>query len=187
MAGKDIIYYSQPNIYGRKFKCTKRTAAHLDRTKDRLEKRGKGKYLRIIQGCYNTSVEASAGTHDFDACLDVEISGMSWYEAQKFLRQNGWAAWVRTPAQGFSYHIHMISLPPYMTRFISKVGVYVPGQVQQYYQHRSGLSGALPDNTWFPDNIRGTVLNYRAYILRQKIKDTRKTLTQLKKKLSKVT
>ena len=98
MAQSDLIYYSQPNIYGRKFRCTKRTAKHLDRTKYRLkklgEKRKKSYSLRIIQGCYNTSVSASAGTHDYDACLDVEIVGLGWAEAQKWLRQQGWAAYT---------------------------------------------------------------------------------------------
>jgi hypothetical protein len=167
MAQSDIIYYTQPNIYGRKFKCTKRTAALLDRTKARLKKKAekdkKNYYLRIIQGCYNTTVDASAGTHDFDACLDVEIVGMSWFDAQRFLRANGWAAWVRVPPT-FSYHIHMIALPPYKTNFVSRVGIYVPGQVTDYYAHRSGLVGSAYDNTWHPDNIKNTIFNYTLYM-----------------------
>jgi hypothetical protein len=167
MAQSDIIYYTQPNIYGRKFKCTKRTAALLDRTKARLKKKAekdkKNYYLRIIQGCYNTTVEASAGTHDFDACLDVEIVGMDWFEAQRWLRSQGWAAWVRVPPT-FSYHIHMIALPPYKTNFVSRVGIYVPGQVTDYYAHRSGLVGSAYDNTWHPDNIKNTIFNYTLYM-----------------------
>ena len=96
MSAGTIVYYSQPNIYGTKFKCSKRTAAHLDRTIDRLKRRDKGETLRIIQGSYNTGVQASAGTHDYDAVVDVEITGMSWYQAQKWLRQNGcmYCCWV---------------------------------------------------------------------------------------------
>jgi hypothetical protein len=191
MAQSDLIYYSQPNIYGRKFKCTKRTAALLDRTKARLKKKAekdkKNYYIRIIQGCYNTSVAASAGTHDYDACLDVEIVGMSWYDAQRFLRANGWAAWVRTPAQGFSYHIHMIALPPYKLNFVSKVGQWVPGQVSDYYAHKDGLSSHGPDNTWHPDNIRRTVFNYTLYMSIQAARRARdriaKRLREAKAKL----
>jgi hypothetical protein len=165
--GSKIILYSQPNIYGRRFRCSKRTAAHLDHTKKELRKkaeRDKKTYtLRIIQGCYNTGVAASAGTHDFDAVLDVQIVGMDWYEAQRFLRKLGWAAWVRVPPT-FSYHIHMISLPPYKLQFVQKVGIYVPGQVDSYYDHTSGLVGDAPDNTWHPDNIRVTIFNYEAYV-----------------------
>lgn len=168
MAQSDIVYYSQPNIYGTKFRCTKRTAALLDRTKARLKKKAekdkKSYSLRIIQGSYNTTVDASAGTHDYDACLDVQIVGMDWFQAQKWLRSQGWAAWVRVPPT-FSYHIHMIALPPYKLNFVSKVGTYVPGQVEDYYAHKSGLVGSAPDNTWHPDNIKSTIFNYRAYMI----------------------
>jgi hypothetical protein len=164
--GSKIIYYSQPNIYGRKFRCSKRTAAHLDYTKKELaklaKKHGKNYRLVIIQGCFNTGVAASAGTHDFDSVLDVQIIGMDWFEAQKFLRRLGWAAWVRVPPT-FSYHIHMISLPAYKQEWVAKVGIYVPGQVDSYYDHTSGLVGDAPDNTWHPEFIRGTIFDYEAY------------------------
>lgn len=186
MAQSDIIWYSQPNIYGRKFKCSKRTAAHLDRTKYRLKKLGeknKKQYsLRIIQGCYNTGVSASAGTHDYDAVLDVQVVGMDWYQGQKWLRKQGWGGWVRTPAQGFSYHIHMISLPRYKQKWVSRVGQWVPGQVYAYYDHNNGLaSGGAPDNTWFPKSIRRTIFNYRAWIL---VSATRKQIKRLSSKLA---
>jgi hypothetical protein len=185
MAQSDIVYYSQPNIYGTQFKCSKRTAEHLDRTKYRLRKLGeknrKQYVLRIIQGSYNTTVEASAGTHDKDAVLDVQIVGMDWYEAQKFLRKNGWAAWVRTPAQGFSYHIHMISLPKYKQKWVAPVGQYVPGQVDDYYIHQDGLAGGGDDPTWFPPNIKRTIFNYNLWVA---VEATRRQITSLSKKLS---
>ena len=178
-----IIYYSQPNVYGTYFKCSKRTAAHLDHTKSELKKRGKS--LKIIQGCFNTGVDASAGTHDGDAVLDVEIFGMDWYQAQKFLRSLGWAAWVRTPAQGFSYHIHMVSLPDYKYKFVAKVGQYVPGQVTSYYNHTSGLIGEAPDITWHPDVIRSTIFDYDKYMaslkLTTKISNTTKRILELRR------
>jgi len=167
--GSKIVYYSQPNIYGRYFKCSKRTAAHLDWTKKQLAKKaqkdGKKYYLRIIQGSFNTGVSASAGTHDYDACLDVKIEGMTWAAAQRFLRSCGWAAWWRKPSQGpWSDHIHMASLPKFMLQFVARVGVYVPGQIQAYYAKKSGLASGASDPTWHPKDIRDTIFQYQAYI-----------------------
>lgn len=183
--GSKIVYHTQPNIYGRYFKCSKRTSAHLDWTKQQLakkaEKDGKAYRLIIIQGCFNTGVSASAGTHDYDSCLDVKIEGMTWAAAQKFLRSCGWAAWWRKPSQGpWSDHIHMASLPKYMLQFVARVGVYVPGQVQAYYAKKSGLASGAADPTWHPKDIRATIFQYRAYIdsltARQRIKNLRKRL-----------
>lgn len=166
--GSKLIWYSQPNIYGRHFQCSKRTGAHLDWTKKQLAKRAakdkKNYYLKIIQGCTNTGVSASAGTHDYDAVLDVEIVGMTWAQAQRFLRSCGWAAFWRKPPT-FSLHIHMVSLPAFMLQFVARVGVYVPGQVQAYYAKppRDGLADQAPDRTWHPKDIRGTIFQYQAY------------------------
>lgn len=194
MAQSDIVYYSRPNIYGTKFKCSRRTAEHLDRTIYRLKKLGeknKKQYvLRIIQGSYNTSVAASAGTHDYDAVLDVQIVGMDWDEQQKWLRKNGWAAWYRSPAQGFSPHIHMISLPRYKQKWVAKVGQWVPGQVDDYYAHRDGLSSHAPDNTWHPDSIRRTIFNYTTWVAieatRRQIANLTSRLSEAKKKLQRL-
>jgi hypothetical protein len=95
---------------GRFFKCSQNTYAALLDTQARLAKAHPKAWIRVIQGCYNTGVAASAGTHDFDACLDVQIVGLSWQDAQDFLRKCGWAAWWRhtgswaSPSQ---WHIHM--------------------------------------------------------------------------------
>jgi len=169
--GSKVIWHNQPNVYGRYFKCSKRTSAHLDWTKKELAKKakkdGKSYRLVIIQGCYNTGVEASAGTHDYDACLDVRIDGMTWAAAQRFLRSCGWAAFWRKPSQGpWGDHIHMISLPAFMLKFVQRVGVWVPGQVQDYYKKppEDGLSGGGIDRTWHPKNIRDTIFQYKAYV-----------------------
>jgi hypothetical protein len=137
--------------------------------------------LRIIQGSFNTTVEVSAGTHDYDAVLDIEIVGMSWYDAQRWLRSQGWAAWVRTPAQGFSYHIHMISIPTYKQRWVARVGEYVPGQIDDYYAHEDGLAGGGHDNTWFPSSIRNTIFNYKLYTMTEA---ARRQVRRLKSRLS---
>jgi hypothetical protein len=187
--GGRIILYSQPNIYGTRFNCSARTGAHLDSTKRALAARatkdGKSYSLRIIQGCYNSSVDASAGTHDKDACLDVQIVGMTWAEAQRFLRAQGWAAFWRKPSQGpWSDHIHMVSLPPYKLAFVAPVGIYVPGQVNDYYAKLNGLSSHLPDKSWHPDPIKATIFNYSAWIeeltARERLRNLAKRALDLK-------
>lgn len=150
----EIITYSQPTIWGRSFHCSRRTGAFLDFLKDMLPERCD---LRIIQGCYNTSVSASAGTHDYDAVLDVYITGLSWSAMQTIIRQWGGAGWWRYPAQGFTNHIHFVVLG-YRTR----VGIYVPGQVQDYYNHRNGLAGHSYDGSYHPSPQ--FVFDYTRYI-----------------------
>jgi hypothetical protein len=144
-------------IAGRTFKCTRRTEAHLLWTIARLAVLHPQARLVIIQTCYNTGVSASAGTHDFDAVFDVQIVGLDWFTAQRFLRAHGWAAWVRQPP-AFSFHIHMVSLG-----YVGKVGIFVPGQVADYYNHRSGLSGHVPDTTWHPDDIDSTIFDFEEW------------------------
>jgi hypothetical protein len=151
----ELILSEHRNIYGARIRMTRRTDAHLTWTISLLPK---GCTLRIIQGCYNTTVAISKGTHDFDAVFDVEIVGMSWFSAQHWLRAHGWAAWVRVPPT-FSYHIHMVSLG-----YTGRVGEYVPGQVEDYYNHLGGLVGYDPDESWFPDNIDATIFDYDAYL-----------------------
>jgi hypothetical protein len=97
-----------------------------------------GATVRVIQGCYNTGVPQSAGTHDKDACLDVEILGWdNWYSESDWLRAHGWADWVRDPSQGFSWHHHMISRGTPLNR----VGEFVPGQLLDFNRHALGLKG----------------------------------------------
>ncbi len=142
------IPYSLPTTGGHTFECSRRTAAHLDYTRAELAKLDghDENSLYIMQGCYNTGVELSKGTHDFDAVLDVGISGMAWADARRFLRRHGWAAWVREPPT-FDFHIHMISLG-----FTGQVGTLVPSQVADYCGSppRSGLAGHVVDRTWHP-------------------------------------
>lgn len=133
---------------GKTFKASRRTFAHLDYTAARLKKTNPEAYIRVIQGCYSNG-KYSAGTHDFDRVLDVEIVGMGWWEAQWFLRSCGWAAWYRytgTWASESNWHIHMISLGA-----TTKTGIFVDGgksqgksgytsQIDDYYRHTLGLS-----------------------------------------------
>lgn len=145
-------------LNGVTFRAGRRTAAHLVWTDERL--RAKSKWLRVIQPCYHVGIGASAGTHDGDGCLDVEVIGMSWEDGQAELRRLGWAAWFRPYTPGlWSAHIHMVSLG-----CPGPVGVFVPGQVEDYYAHRSGLKGHAPDPTWHPADIDSTVFDYPAWL-----------------------
>lgn len=149
----DKVLYRSRGMYGQACYMGRRTAAHLDATREKLARLGRD--VTVIQSAYNTTVAASAGTHDKDACLDVYIPGMDWWAQQKFLRENGWAAFYRYPPL-FSSHIHMISLG-YGS---APVGIYVPGQVSDYYNHRNGLAGHASDPSWHPDSIAATIYRY---------------------------
>lgn len=137
---------------GKTFRCTQRTANHLRSTRWRLRLRYPLARLVVIQGCYNSSISASAGTHDYDSVLDVKILRMPgrtaarrWLKAQAFLRTHGWAAWWRhtgTWAPQANWHIHMADIPPGLPthpsaaqvgaayrRIGTKVGKYIDGGV----------------------------------------------------------
>lgn len=167
---------SKTTIADETFRCSARTSAHLRWTVAQLRKRHPKARLEIIQPCYNVGVKASAGTHDKDCAFDVEIDGLTWWNAQRFLRSCGWAAWFRHTGQWADeskWHIHMVSIPPGLTatpttaqvraafqRIGLEVGEFVPGQVDDYYAHALGLKGqhrAGIDKSRFPDNINATV------------------------------
>jgi hypothetical protein len=61
------------------------------------------------QGSYNTSVDASAGTHSGGGALDLNVPGDP-ERIVRHLRRSGFAAWHRTEADGFSEHIHCIDI-----------------------------------------------------------------------------
>lgn len=187
-----LVMWSKRDTSGRKVIGSLRTIAHLDRTNN-LAKKHFGKEIEVIQPCYNKSVKASAGTHDYDACLDVRIRGVSWWTQQKFFRANGWGAYYRSPAQGFSNHIHMFSLPVQEGTSRSddykvsgfKVGRFVDGgfstvgrlvassQIEDYYGRRNALANHAKDPSWFPSNIKATIFNLKAYQDRRRTKKRR--------------
>jgi hypothetical protein len=163
----EIITYPQTTIGGKVLKMSRRTAAHLDYTKKRLAAAFPGARLFLIQGTYNDDVPASAGTHDKDCAFDVVIVGLTWLQAQRFLRACGWAAWYRPERfddQGnrvWIDHIHMISLGyrPYLI----PVGDLIPGQVVDYFEKRNGLVDHAPDPTWHPPSITATIFDFEAW------------------------
>ncbi len=171
-------------IAGKTFKCSARTAAHVEHTIARLKVTHPTARLEIIQGPYNSTIAASSGTHDYDAVFDFRIVGMNansdqWYAAQRFLRSLGWACWYRhtgTWAPTGAWHIHAISLG-----YLGKVGKYIDGgvslygrkvatsQVDDYYNHAFGLANqhrAGSDTSFFPPDIKATIFDYNAHLAR---------------------
>jgi hypothetical protein len=179
------VKWSQPTSGGKPVTGSLRTIAHLDHL-DNLARKKFGSGIVVIQPPYNTTVKESAGTHDFDACLDLHIPGVDWRTQERFLRANGFACWWRRPP-AFGHHIHGFTLPPQEGLSVSddfsvagfKVGRYVDGgyslfgsmvassQISDYYSHRTGLAGHGPDDGWFPANIKATIFDLDAYISRQ--------------------
>ena len=181
----DRVIWSERTTGGKQVTGSLRTIAHLDRLNNLSLKMFKSP-VKVLQGPYNTTVKASAGTHDYDACLDVYIPGVAWLTQQTFFRANGAGAyWRRPPA--FGNHIHYFTLPPREGKDVNddfkvagfKVGLYVDGgwstrghkvassQISDYYQHRTALSGHAKDPTWFPPDIPATIFDLDDYIARR--------------------
>ena len=167
---------------GRSFRAGNRTAAHLEFTIAELDRRHPGARLRFLQTCFHTGSDASKGTHDTDAVLDVEIEGLTWLRAQRFLRTCGWAAWFRPELHKngklvWNDHVHMVSIPSGLDNSPSlgdinaalgqlgiEVGTFVPAQIDDYFAHSLGLKGQHDpglDHSWFPDDIAATIFDYQ--------------------------
>ena len=140
-------------VAGSTFRACRFCAAHITDTAQHLPG------LRIIQPPWNLGVAASAGTHDKCACFDVYDLDFDWLGTQRRLRELGWAAWYREATPGlWGNHVHMVSLG-----CPAPQGVFVPGQIADYYDHRTGLKGHATDPTWHPKNIDATVFDYDAW------------------------
>lgn len=112
----------------------------------------------VIQPSYNTGVDASKGTHDFDACCDFGIFGMSYHEASQFARRWGIANWNRLPSQGpWNEHDHGFPIPPgggFLDRdgkawfrlgggSQTRVGILIPQQNVDYANDALGLAASV--------------------------------------------
>lgn len=99
--------------------------------------------LRITQGSYNANrVGASAGTHDGGGVLDYSVDGLGATSIQNVtaaLRRVGFAAWLRTPADGFAPHIHAVAIG------CTDLAPSAARQVTAYRNGRNGLSNNAPD------------------------------------------
>ena len=108
----------------------------------------------LAQGSYRypNGAPDSKGTHDGGGIVDVSVAGLSatqrWQEV-KALRTVGFAAWLRTPAQGFAYHIHAVAIgDPDIWQGPPNTGSYTNrNQVCDYHRGRNGLSSNGADNT----------------------------------------
>lgn len=177
------VMWSQRDMYGRAITGSLRTIAHLDQTNAAaVAKFGRG--LVVFQPPFNKGVKVSAGTHDYDACLDVYIPGVDWWAQQRFFRERGWGAYYRRKPAFTTLHIHMFSLPLREGKDVSddyreggfKVGKLVDGgwslygkrtstsQIASYYAHRDAMASNGPDTSWFPSDIKATIFNLDAYI-----------------------
>lgn len=113
----------------------RRTAKMLTCAEGRL-----GYSLSVMQGSYNNTVGASAGTHDGGGALDVAPTSHP-SDIVLALRQVGFAAWHRLPSQGpWPEHIHAIAIgDPEMSSGAAL-------QVREYYAGQDGLAGSGEDN-----------------------------------------
>jgi len=100
--------------------------------------------VSLTQGSYNPGgVDASAGTHDGGGAMDISVSGMSSTTRTnliKALRQVGFAAWYRTPAQGFAYHVHAMAISD------PDLSSGAQHQTGDYYLGMNGLAGRGADD-----------------------------------------
>ncbi|MGH3991069.1 MAG: peptidoglycan-binding domain-containing protein, partial [Pseudonocardiaceae bacterium] len=102
-----------------------------------------GRTLTITQGSYNPGNPGSGGTHDGGGVLDISVSGMSdstRTTVVRTLRQLGFAAWLRTPAQGFAYHIHAVAISD------TDMSPAAQHQAGDYYLGMNGLANRGPDD-----------------------------------------
>ncbi|GAB3650114.1 peptidoglycan-binding protein [Glycomyces tarimensis] len=100
--------------------------------------------LTLSQGSYSPGNPDSAGTHDGGGVVDIGVSGMSTtqrWQTVKALRDVGFAAWLRTPSQGFAYHIHANAVGD------TDMASVAQRQVHDYYFGRNGLANHAADNT----------------------------------------
>ena len=111
-----------------------------------LAERLLGYQLRIMQGSWSNAA-ASAGTHSGGGALDASIetaAGTLFSIAQQAsivsaLRAAGFAAWRRTPSEGFVYHVHSILVGDPL------VSPAAAQQLVQWGQGRDGLAGQGAD------------------------------------------
>lgn len=172
-AATKIVRWSKHDMDGRTVKGSLRTICHLNRLNN-LARKKHGVELVIIQPPFNTDVPASAGTHDFDCCVDLFIAGVGWWKQQRFFRANGLGCWYRHPPK-FGNHIHGFTLPvregtSHLDDFTTQVGSFVPGQLGDYYNHAFGLKNQHTpdsDHSWFPNDIDATIFNLQKYIHRR--------------------
>lgn len=120
----------------------RRTQVMLQRAEARSRQLGGPASFALTQGSYHAGVSKSAGTHDGGGALDVSVAGRSAASIAvmvRALREAGFAAWSRGPADGMSPHIHAVAIGD---RHLSASARH---QVWEYFQGGDGLVGSRLD------------------------------------------
>ncbi|GAA2564164.1 peptidoglycan-binding protein [Winogradskya consettensis] len=112
----------------------------------------------VEQGSYSPGADpTSAGTHDGGGALDLDAEALTAAKrtaAVTALRQVGFAAWLRTPAQGdWPLHIHAVAISD------TDLSASAQKQVGAYYEGRNGLANNAAD-----DGPRVSKVTYEEYL-----------------------
>ncbi len=121
---------SRRDYRGNKLKLNERTLWMLE-TAERLF----GQEVKLSQGSYHHG-SLSSDTHDGGGAMDVEIGAYNKSERKHLLtsfRQAGFAAWIRTPDDGFAYHLHAIAIGD------KQLAKGAKDQVEAYFNGYDGL------------------------------------------------
>lgn len=96
----------------------------------------------LTQGSYHPGVGSSAGTHDAGGVMDIRVTTMTENGRNllvQALREVGFAAWYRTPAEGFDVHCHAVAIGDW------EMSPQAEDQVQAYFNGLNGLANNGPD------------------------------------------
>ena len=134
-----------------------KTTDHRTAVMARRVEKALGVTFYVYQGSYNPGgVGASGGTHDKGGVLDLNVPGGKDPNAvTRQLRNSGFAAWYRTPDQGFTPHIHAVDIGN--ARLAYNAGL----QVGNYNSGGSGLWPLVAGND--PQPFRPTPATYYAH------------------------
>lgn len=104
---------------------------------------------QVAQGSYNTTVAASAGTHDGGGVIDLRTTGAGMTADQRdyalhCLKAAGFAAWIRDERDGMPPHIHACLLAS-PGKFHPTMAYGARAQCISYLQGRNGLRSNGPD------------------------------------------
>lgn len=113
----------------------------------------------ITQGEYSNSVAASAGTHSGGGVIDIAAGPGDGPAKVARLRAAGFAAWLRTPSEGFAYHIHAVLMnhPDLSPQARSQVASYLAGG--------NGLANGGPDTGGGGFDVLGLIKDHVGKIL----------------------
>lgn len=120
----------------------RRTLVLLERAEAISRRLGGPSRFSLTQGSYHHGVSKSAHTHDGGGAIDVAVGGLSTRTRDvivRALREAGFAAWSRGPADGMSPHIHGIAIGD------RQATPQAWHQVSEYFHGGDGLIGSRAD------------------------------------------